>query len=180
MKNIKDTNQERLILKHRGDFDYFLLSRTENSEAVIASLNPDELEQKLSKENCDDIFGVSDIDKLAKELYPYHFGTAERIVYKQGFNKALDLNKDKVFSKGDVAYIINLMSIDDISFENAICKFQSLQQPTEMVVEIEMEIENNDFILHSNYLTYYEAERLFQKKVPKLDSNGCLILKPIK
>ena len=55
--------KEKFILKHRGDFDYFLLSRTKNYEAVIASLNPDEWEQKLSKENCDDLIkGFKEIE----------------------------------------------------------------------------------------------------------------------
>ncbi len=47
----------KMILKHRGDHDYFLISRTDNSESLVASLNPDDdFEQKLSKENCDELF----------------------------------------------------------------------------------------------------------------------------
>ena len=65
--------EEKLILKHRGDYDYFLLSRTENSEAVQASLIPDdEFEQKLSKQNCDDIFGIyspSELSQILVEKY---------------------------------------------------------------------------------------------------------------
>jgi hypothetical protein len=57
--------KEKLILKHRGDFDYFLVSRTDNSEALVASLNPDgEFEYKLSKQNCDEIFGAVDVEKI--------------------------------------------------------------------------------------------------------------------
>ena len=97
----------KLILKHRGDYDYFLLSRTENSEAVQASLIPDdEFEQKLSKENCDEVFGVVNVENLA-ENHPlevsnasHGFGIEDGIVY--GFNKAMELNKDKLFTVKDV------------------------------------------------------------------------------
>ena len=99
---------------------------------------------KLSKQNCDEIFGVVDVEKLAYDSsQEYLIKPIESPIftfgYEQGFNKAMELNKDKVFSKEDMAYIMNIMSIHDISFEDAIIKFQLLQQPTEIEVEIEME-----------------------------------------
>ena len=65
----------------------------------------DVLKYKLSKQNCDEIFGVVDVEKLAKE----YAGTAHNIMdepyqnglfygFISGFNKHAELNKDKVFT----------------------------------------------------------------------------------
>jgi hypothetical protein len=139
---------------------------------------------KLSKQNCDEIFGVVDEDK--KNLYyykqvmnPYETGGQSYTAYEkgfiEGFNKAMELNKDKVFSKGDMAYIMNIMSIHELSFEDAIIKFQSLQQPTEIEVVIEMECK----IGCEHLVLNGENSLCCGNKVPKLDSEGCLILKKI-
>jgi len=87
---------------------------------------------QLSFENCDSLFGVTDVEKLAEESLgdkissPYH-------AYIEGFNKAMEL-----------------------------------YQPTEIEVEIEMKLNMNgkNAIERSMY-------------IPKLDSEGCLILKKI-
>lgn len=131
----------------------------------------------LSKQNCDEIFGITDVEKLAEEEFdkPYivDMGTditpAYQDGFKIGFNKAMELNKDKVFSKGDMAYIMNIMSIHELSFEDAIIKFQSIQQPTEIEVEIEM-IKTPDAIFQFHDVPY---------STPKLDSEGYLTLKKI-
>jgi hypothetical protein len=216
MKNTKDINQEKLILKHRGDFDYFLLSRTENSEAVIASLNPDEWEQKLSKENCDKIFGVVDVEKLAKKEYR-EFPTnpkdksewkynrdnnyrLKRKAYIKGFNKAMELNKDRIFTLEKMFNIIDNISFVKTNSEELNSKdyqpfitdedgqpwtfnkqylieyIQSLQQPTEIEVDIVMECKTGCV----NFIFNGENSLCCGDKVPRLDSNNCLILKPIK
>jgi hypothetical protein len=126
--------------------------------------------KKLSKQNCDELFGVIDVDKLAKNYEKENFnGDLENHplqIFKDGFNKAMELYKDKLFTKGDMAYIMNIMSIHDIPFEDAIVKFQSLQQPTEIEVEIEME-----------YQGFEVDGGIREAYLPKLDENNCLILK---
>ena len=140
---------------------------------------------KLSKQNCDEIFGVIDVEKLADTIC---IRTTEsfaiREVWKDGFNKAMELNKDKQFTLEDVlnAYMEgtndgtqfeSLMDYDSEDFDDAheFAKqaerefIQSLQQPTEIEVEIEMRTAS---------LVYKTDEVL-----PKLDANGCLILKKI-
>lgn len=116
---------------------------------------------KLSTKNCDEIFGVVDVEKIA-DRHTFGQRNHEWKAYIDGFNKALELNKDKVFSKGDMAYIMNIMSIHDLSFEDAIIKFQSLQQPTEIEVMIEM--------------WFHGTRHKKGEWIPKLDSEGCLIL----
>ena len=62
---------------------------------------------KLSKENCDEIFGVIDVDKLAKlETRKYLPGCPENIInfithdrfFKIAFNKAMELYQPKVIN----------------------------------------------------------------------------------
>jgi hypothetical protein len=168
----------KLILKHRGDYDYFLVSRTDNSEALYASLNPDgEFENKLSKQNCDEIFGIIDVEKLAEEEYKSHasnedlYGNSEdlQLAYKagvvEGFNKAMELNKDKVFTLSDISYAISFSG----KMKPSEIVRNLLQQPTEIEVEIEMELEIDTSKL---------IGAIYGHK-PKLDSEGCLILKRI-
>jgi hypothetical protein len=60
-------------------------------------------EGKLSKENCDEIFGVVDVEKLAKDEAikisesEIRDEKLERI-YKRGFNKAMELYQPKVIN----------------------------------------------------------------------------------
>ena len=140
---------------------------------------------KLSKQNCDEIFGVIDVEKLFNEVdetidfHEFCFSS-----FKLGFNKAMELNKDKQFTSRDMlsAYMEgtndgtqfeSLMDYDSEDFDDAheFAKqaerefIQSLQQPTEIEVEIEMRTAS---------LVYKTDEVL-----PKLDANGCLILKKI-
>jgi hypothetical protein len=179
---------EKLILKHRGDYDYFLLSRTKNSEAVQASLiSDDEFEQKLSKQNCDEIFGVIDVENLA-ENHPlevsnasHGFGIKDGIVY--GFNKAMELNKDKLFTLGDIKEVIKKARLlarlkEDYGYDEYMFDeediIQSIQQPTEIEVEIEMECPQCQ---EWGYVSKCKKDCNKKFLQPKLDENGCLILK---
>jgi hypothetical protein len=105
----------------------------------------------LSKQNCDEIFGVVDVEKYISE------DSFDKIIYsnsyKQGFNKAMELNKDKVFTLEDIRKAYYVGYEDGKSgatfFQQLI---QSLQQPTEIEV------------------TFNPDEK---------DSEGCLILKRV-
>jgi hypothetical protein len=181
--------EEKLILKHRGDFDYFLLSRTENYEAVIASLNADELEQKLCKENCDEIFGVVDVDvdKLVDEYivvkpkYREHEHNLSASAYKQGFNKAMELNKDKVFTLEDVRMAIAYgeihrdMDAGKVPYQTFVEFIQSLQQPTEIEVDV---VNLMDCQAQGSCDETKTTCRICTNTgIPRLDSDNCLILK---
>ena len=138
---------------------------------------------KLSKQNCDEIFGVVDVEKLANEAFPDEsepgwrdsFSPRERKGFREGFNKAMELNKDKVFTLSNLRKAFN-------SLENhpnrTFTELVALLQPTEIEVEIEMEYigecNGND-----NNGCFQDSPghncRCFEYK-PKLDSEGCLIL----
>jgi hypothetical protein len=169
------------------DHDEYMLINDER--LVIATTDTSMLEvtdkMKLSKQNCDEVFGVVDVKNLAENHTlevsnaSHGFGIKDGIVY--GFNKAMELNKDKVFSKGDMAYIINIMSIHELSFEDAIIKFQSLQQPTEIEVEIEMKkVVDKTKVVGSVKGVKGSGDKITTYRyIPSFDTKKCLILKKI-
>jgi hypothetical protein len=141
---------------------------------------------KLSKENCDEIFGVIDVEELAYEntidfgdVFDYNdgygnisnFNNSHEIqeVYIKGFNKAMELNKDKLFTVEDVIKISEYCRSDFdgmIKTSVLVNEYLLLQQPKEIEVEVVMsEIVTDDFV--------------GMQGIPKLDNNGCLILKKI-
>lgn len=132
-------------------------------------------EGKLSKENCDEIFGVVDVERLAYDssqeflIEPiespiFTFG------YEQGFDKAIELN-DKLFTVEDMkkAYMDGVSNGHNFGYpaiDHADKYVQSLQQLTEIEVEVVMsEIVTDDFV--------------GMQGIPKLDTNRCLILRKI-
>jgi hypothetical protein len=150
----------------------------EDGHKIAATL--DGCNSKLSKQNCDEIFGVFDVDKLAEEwcMQPENnwsnnnnevgdnYGS-----YKEGFNKAMELNKDKLFTVDDMQKLM-YATIDSLEQDEGVpLKFfkefiQSLQQPTEIEVEIEQELIQSSI----------QGEAIWELK---LDENDCLILKRI-
>ena len=142
--------------------------------------------QKLSKENCDEIFGVVDVEKLAEVRYPNEVGYAVsdsnfRIgelqdAYQDGFNKAMKLNKDKVFTLEDIMNCWNKALKFQEHKETLGEYIQSLQQPTEIEVEIEMEVVPDFYPRPDEDGSVFTSNK---KEQPKLDSEGCLILKKI-
>jgi hypothetical protein len=112
----------------------------------------------LSKQNCDSIFGIIDVEKLAENKYGKGIYEIEQVdAYVEGFNKAMELNKDKLFTLEDVkkAYFKgDYDALYDGAYSEKENEFiQSLQQPSEIEVEIEMEeviIGQCDCECHSN------------------------------
>jgi len=160
----------------------------------------------LSKQNCDEIFGIIDVEKLAEDFAKNHsiYPTAQddtEYGFKHGFSKAMELNKDKRFTSRDMlsAYIQgtndgaqfeSLLDYDSEDFDEAheFAKeaerefIQSLQQPTEIEVEVEME----RVVIETKVVGAVKGVKgsghktTTYKSVPKLDEDGCLILKSIK
>jgi hypothetical protein len=128
----------------------------------------------LSKQNCDEIFGVVDVDKWVKEKVDNRFNETDgyhKVVYVEGlvegFNKAMELNKDKVFTFEQMSVAYNTNRSGTL-FEQLINSFGG--QPTEIEVQIVMEE-----ILQLKK----RAGGFTNMGKPKLDSEGCLILKKI-
>ena len=144
---------------------------------------------KLSKQNCDEIFGIIDIEKLAEEYDPNYAITdiSNGFHFIEGFNKAMELNKDKVFTLEDMKNAMNWMMTQYFEFYEQPTTgrreqyLESIQQPTEIEVEIEMKkvVDETKVIGAVKGVKGSGDKITTYKTVPKLDSEGCLILKRI-
>jgi hypothetical protein len=139
---------------------------------------------KLSKQNCDEIFGVVDVEKLAEEYCTHKPKNVKelrdvnliKLGFRDGFNKAMELNK--MFTLEDMRNAMDWIMTQYFEFHEQPTigrreqYLESLQQPTEMDVEIEM---REDYLMWK----HSDIEKMSDCLVPKLDSEGCLILKKI-
>ena len=161
---------------HKTEQGFYMLF-DENKQWVGVTGDSDGKKLKLSKENCDEIFGVVDVEKLTEEYVDadpdLEIGTSEyhnaKVDFKEGFNKAMELNKDKLFTVDDVKKAFNAGWVqrhneEGSHYENMETLIQSLQQPTEIEVEIEMDI---------------CGDKVYAVPEPKLDENGCLVLRKL-
>jgi hypothetical protein len=181
------------------------LIKTEDEQGVMYSLSGDNLPDNyvLSKQNCEEEFakamGIVDVEKLAYHLsneeysYETHLKSAVaplKIGFKKGFNKAMELNKDKVFTLEDMTKaiemarqeIIGVIGRSPLFSDNEI--IQSLQKLTEIEVEIITDkslIGQCDCPCHTNKGIRHIMACCNPKRVetPKLDNKGRLILKII-
>ena len=151
---------------------------------------------KLSLKNCEAIERGYDLDELANELlyskYPFHPSNDSGYwldMYKEGFQKCLELMGDKKFSEDDVKNIFtktlenapstesHTRMISDVEYRHSVMDelydrvIKSLQK-TEWDVEVEIE-EEKEFIFDP---TMGISQGHYLDK-PKLDENGCVILK---
>ncbi len=153
---------------NRVDNGYLLLV----DGTIVATDN-----DKLSKENCDEIFGMINIIDLAERNSKH-----SEEDYIEGFNKAVELNRDKVFTEADMikfADDVYKLRKENKIFEGMPKLLQSLQQPTEIEVAIEMETKQqlvNGYRNQPDNIIGFIAE-YEDVLVPKLDEDGCLILK---
>ena len=142
----------------------------------------------LSKENYQAIERGYDLDELAEEFAKNHsiYPTAQddtKYGFKHGFQKALEVIGDKKFREEDmnnaIDMCIKLMNDKGSEFrEHKQTIIQSLQQ-TEWDVEVDME---KKLVLVNGYENQPKnvigfVTNYFLKSVPKLDADGCLILK---
>ena len=133
---------------------------------------------KLSIKNCQAIERGYDLDELAREFCHPGNGVRDNFqpvfkgIFIQGFQKALELMGDKKFSEEDINNAMNWIMTQYFEFYEQPTTgrrehyIQSLQQ-TEWDCIIEMEEIQE---IYRDGTTKYE-------RVPKLDADGCLILK---
>jgi len=178
------------------DNDYYLVD--DNNDTIATTdkifLKVDGVVNKLSRENCDEIFGIFDIENLIEESYEKHrvsddkYSLSEQIQrsggfsigYEEGFNKKTELDKDKLFTAKDMFEAIMLA----VAFESCgivgVNTYNELKElaieralkPTEIEVEIRCWIGNGDKESDS-----FKDPLVTNTGIPKLDDDGCLILK---
>jgi hypothetical protein len=123
----------------------------------------------ISLKNCEAIENGYDLDELINQFYMSdNKHKASIYSFKKGFQKALEILGDKKYTEEDLKWMFQY----GFGLENGISRneydaqVQSLQQ-TEWDVEIV-----------TDKVTAYTEDGLdYKEKIPKLDADGCLILK---
>jgi hypothetical protein len=141
---------------------------------------------RLSKRNCDELFGVPNADSFAEEFKGKINGDAIRI-YKAGFAQALEMSKDKLFTIPEVIklctdyYKIGVTEAGMPQEKKAVLPKEIIEdlkllRPTEIEVEIVME----DFcqLLKTTSTSICSRCQVVSDecKRPKLDSEGFLMI----
>ena len=142
--------------------------------------------RKLSIKNCETIEFGYDLDELVENTYreyptdlkdaEYHYNRdyqvhKKRKAFIKGFKKALEILGDKKFNYGhlDKMFTCGKLYQDSrnnaYSFDNVLSKFEQTEWDVEIVTK--------------PYTEVSEGFNLESKREPKLDADGCLILKKI-
>jgi hypothetical protein len=131
---------------------------------------------KLSIKNCQAIERGYDLDELAEE-YRNKGDFSSLHYFKAGFQKALELMGDKKFSEEDVISMIEKSRETGLTAQFLILT----KQQTEWGVEIEMQkVKGETKIVGAVKGVKGSGSKITTyKSVPKLDADGCLILKRI-
>jgi len=161
-----------MILKKIGD-EYKLYGEDGSCRATTQE-SP---YKKLSKQNCDEIFGIYCPSELSKILTK-----GERGAFEFGYCLAREHNKDKLFTVEDVRKAMSIgLSIGygrQFEIENKSVEIdsyiKSLQQPTEIEVEI---VTHVDLAATPTDSRHPDAYLGTDTGIPFLNENGCLILK---
>jgi hypothetical protein len=176
------------ILAKTGN-DYILYSKDNNVLGITSGTIEG---RKLSLHNCEDIERGYDLENLSRERLSTRFDENSGYhkfvfveAYKEGFLKAMEILGDKKFSVKDMEKLMFATIEFTEQKEGETYPFlksfiQSLQ-PKEWDVEIQMENKQQLTNGYKNqpdnvigFITAYE-----NVVVPKLDSDGCLILRRI-
>ena len=187
-----------------NDFYYLI-----QDDKIIAEIDGHPLKSitgKLSKQNCDEIFGVVDVEKLAQDYAKSQcedlhdelgktgaeWGWETALDFKNGFKKAMELNKDKVFTLEDFKLFARMyyreirMNKSNLLWDSLADKcleehLTLIQHPTEIKVEIEMEkvVDETKVIGAVKGVKGSGDKITTYKSVPKLDADGCLILRKL-
>ena len=161
------------VLIKRGEGDYKLfVNDTPFGQSKESPYN------KLSIKNCEAIANGYDLDELANRAFDnmgYHSTVTPheekqfKLGYRVAFREVLELLGDKKFSEEDVRKAFEsgyeTLESDRTYNEHYEEMIQSLQK-TKWDVEIVME-----------YQGFEEDGKVREAYLPKLDSNGCIVLK---
>jgi len=182
------------LIKYKQEMFTNYILKNENGDTIATTKYPFASEteylakskgitlQRLSHENCDEIFGIYIPSELSKVLVE-----GERGAFEFGYCLAREHNKDKVFTLDDIRNAMDWIMTQYFEFHEQPTTgrreqyLESIQQPTEIEVEIEME-ENIILKARSMQFSTQRAINAVKKEwfpKPKLDSEGCLILKKI-
>jgi hypothetical protein len=139
----------------------------------------------LSLKNCQAIERGYDLDELFNDYYKEWSPYSDIIdfnVFEAGFQKALEILGDKKFSEEDIAKAYNKGQILNIKGRLQTGKnyVKSLQQTEwDVIVEPKKVIDETKIVGSVKGVKGSGNKITTYKSVPKLDANGCLILKRV-
>ena len=162
----------------KTDVNYIL---EDDKGVVIASTSLKRVEGlSLSLKNCQAIEGGYNLDELAMgyDLYENINFVGQMRAYKAGFQKALELMGDKIFTLDDM-YTVFIMGREGM--EDKMNRYVTrIHEPIEWDVEIEMICPHpEDTYVCGIQYGCDEDGCNHPNKIPLLDADGCLILKGI-
>jgi hypothetical protein len=182
----------KLIKTTKGHYILIDDTKETNDKDFIVGTSRDTNASKLSIKNCEAIERGYDLDELAMgyDLYEKINFVGQMRAYKEGFQKALEIIGDKKFTEKDIRKAINFISdfkdwtikdeemIDKYGFScdkinpvDAVDLYIQSIQKNEWDVFIDKREVITGVVTDRpgyNYTSYFE---------PRLDSDGCLILK---
>ena len=171
MKLIKD-GDEFILEAHKNDIPKIVKVVGQAGRhpdwVIVASSGNNHPYLQLSLENCKVIMNVVDVEKLAEECAETAHTMDELYEnglfygFTSGFNKAMELNKDKLFTYNQM---VSAITESSISLRLPSLIIQDLQS-----TEIDVEIVTESIGIGDKYTP---------EPKPLLDSEGCLILKKI-
>jgi hypothetical protein len=181
----------RLFLKHTGEYNYLLISRNNNSESIIASSNADDFfEMRLSKKNCNDIFEFTDINDLAEQWVfeknghkwsnnddsaGDNFGS-----FKAGCEIIMEINKNKIISEFQLSLALIEMSRFIISqelrdaYDNNMVAF-NLKRDI-FINKLKDKIIKRIFEIEVEIKIDFCGDKVYSVPEYELDDDDCLIL----
>ena len=163
----------KLVKRSNGRFDLYSIEDKNQINTIASSF--DNPIGKLSLKNCQAIELGYDLDGLVENFWKEEFmkpGLIDTNSYKEGFQKALEILGDKKFSEDDILKAIEMYYEKGKIFIEII---QSLQQ-TEWDVEIYTLNDCQGDFEQCNKENF-NCVLCTDTGLPKLDENGCLILK---
>jgi hypothetical protein len=187
------------LIKKESNYYLSIEENESNSRNFIASTDGMYVEHKLSKENCDELFGVVDVDNLAEEnteefieVFDYNdgrgnicrFNNSHQVQesYIKGFNKAMELTKDKLFTVEDIMKAFEAgyetLESEKTYNEHYDILIQSLQQPKEIEVEIKMICPHPSDTYRCGLEFGCDEDGCNNPiQIPFTDSNGCIFIR---
>lgn len=164
---------EAILSKEGGGYDLY---RIDEDGKRVTFASTQDYKQKLSLKNCQAIERGYDLDELALEAFELDLNCQgdcnnyyERLAYKLGMIKMIGLLGDKKFNEEDMQRAMNWIMTQYFEFHEQPTMgrrehyIQSIQQ-TEWDCIVEME-------------GFVDEEGIYCGERPKLDADGCLILK---
>jgi hypothetical protein len=147
---------------------------------IIASTFLPEL-ANIDFNNLEEELNIIDVEKLAKNKYQYQNGPSHswdamqnqlRQGFVEGFNKCLELNKDKLYTLKDIIQLFDGDYIYTIKSRSELSEYikEQLNKANEWNVELELE-----FVCCEE--GYYTCEHCTQIPIPKITNNSIKITK---